>query len=150
MDINKHSEQMEKMFNHNRKISDQNDQFEQEIDDLQQYSRRNCLVINGIPETPSENTDKISLDVLNNKLKLRSPLAQSRWISSPWQAPESDDPLWCPQWPCPVIVKFTSYRSRSLVFANKRHLKGMSCIKRPDDVTNWKPSGPEMVRLSCS
>ncbi|XP_038062513.1 uncharacterized protein LOC119733004 [Patiria miniata] len=125
-DINKHSDQLEKMHNQNRKISDQNDQLKQEIGDLEQYSRRNCLLIHGIPETPNENTDKISLEVLNNKLKLDlhlHDLDRSHRLGKPRK---STTPSGAPQRPRPVIVKFTSYRSRSLVFANKRHLKGSS------------------------
>ena len=41
------------------------------IDDLEQYSRRNCLIFTGIKEAgedETENTDKVILDVCWNKL----------------------------------------------------------------------------------
>ena len=33
---------------------------------MEQYSRRNCLKITGIPEEKNENTDKLVLKVINN------------------------------------------------------------------------------------
>ena len=42
-----------------------------EIDELQQYGRRNAVVIAGVPEHEGENTDAIMLDIANNKLKVK-------------------------------------------------------------------------------
>ena len=38
------------------------------IDDQEQYSRRNCLLIHELTETETEDTDEMVLDVINNKL----------------------------------------------------------------------------------
>ena len=39
-------------------------------DDQEQYSRRNCLLIHGLTETKTEDTDEIVLDAINNKLNI--------------------------------------------------------------------------------
>ena len=39
-------------------------------DDAEQYSRRNCLTIHGVSESPNEETDKKVLDIINNNLGL--------------------------------------------------------------------------------
>ena len=38
------------------------------IDDLEQYSRRNCLLFVGIEERDDEDTDALVLDVCNSEL----------------------------------------------------------------------------------
>ena len=39
-------------------------------DDQEQYSRRTYLLIHGLTETKTENTDEVVLDVINNKLNI--------------------------------------------------------------------------------
>ena len=41
-----------------------------ELDALEQYSRRNCLIFHGIPEEKSESTTKAVLDVIYKKVSL--------------------------------------------------------------------------------
>ena len=42
--------------------------LEKKADDQEQYSRRNCLLIHGLTETKTEDTDEMVLDVISNKL----------------------------------------------------------------------------------
>ena len=51
-------------------LSEKLEKMEQSIDDQQQYSRRNCLLLHGIEETKGEDTDNIVLEVLNNDMGL--------------------------------------------------------------------------------
>ena len=44
--------------------------LEKKADDQVQYSHRNCLLIHGINKTKTEDTDKMVLDVNNNKLNI--------------------------------------------------------------------------------
>ena len=44
--------------------------LEKKADDQEQYSRRNCLLIHGLTETKTEDTDEMVLDVINNKLNI--------------------------------------------------------------------------------
>ena len=45
--------------------------LEKKADDQEQYSRRNCLLIHGLTETKTEDTDEMVLDVINNKLNIK-------------------------------------------------------------------------------
>ena len=44
------------------------DTYKREIEDLQWYSRRNCILIHGIPEERDDNICELALDIFNNKL----------------------------------------------------------------------------------
>ena len=57
----------------NKNLQDANDKLtarvaalEAQADQAEQYSRRNCLRISGIPETTGENTDNIVLSIAND------------------------------------------------------------------------------------
>ena len=91
--------------------------LEKKADDQEQYSRRNCLLIHGLTETKTEDTDEMVLDVINNKLNIemsqisidRSHRLRKR--KGPGQKPRA------------IIVKFTQYKDRHHVFRNKNLLK---------------------------
>lgn len=110
---------------------DRNDKREElvwELDGLEQYSRRNCLLVHGVAEPQAgtrsrENTDDVVLDVFNNKLGLNldgTDLDRSHRIGR--RSPQSGSSE--PNKPRPVIVKFVSYNVRAEVFRSKRKLKG--------------------------
>ena len=42
------------------------EELDERIDDLEQYSRRNCLKFSGIKETKGENTDALIINIINN------------------------------------------------------------------------------------
>ena len=90
--------------------------LEKTADDQEQYSRRNCLLIHGLMETRTEDTDEMVLDVVNNKLNIEiSQISIDRNHSlekrkGPCQKPRA------------VIVKFTRYNDRHHVFTNKKLL----------------------------
>ena len=97
----------------------------QQIDDLSQYSRKNCLKFSGIAENNTgskEDTDKLILN-LCNKIILKSSgvtldalaIDNSHRLGPKPRSPH--DP------PRDVIVKFVRYRDRALVYGNKRNLK---------------------------
>ena len=44
--------------------------LEKKTDDQEPYSRRNCLLIHGLNETKTENTDGMVLDVISDKLNM--------------------------------------------------------------------------------
>ena len=44
--------------------------LEKKADDQEQYSRRSCLLIHGLMETKTEDTDKMVLDVISNKINI--------------------------------------------------------------------------------
>ena len=92
--------------------------LEKKADDQEQYSRRNCLLIHGLTETKTEDTDEMVLDVINNKLNIEMSqisIDRSHRLGKrkgPGQKPRA------------IIVQFTRYKDRHHVFTNKKLLKG--------------------------
>ena len=73
-------------------LSEKLGKMEEGIDALQQYSRRNCLILHGIEKTKGEDTDNIVLEVLNNDIDSnisKSVLYRSHRIGNPSQGQSS-------------------------------------------------------------
>ena len=104
------------------------DKLTEDLDEMEQYSRRSCLIFIGIKEIGDipKDTDKVTLDVCSNKLSLNpmqeaidkshrlGPVRKARIEQGNAVIPSSR----------PIIVKFTNYHNRSTVFSSKRTLKG--------------------------
>ena len=93
------------------------------LNDSEQYSRRNCLRIYGIPEDDREDTDEVILNMASKDLKVTlrpEDIDRSHRIGAPRPVKrgEKQKP------PRPIIVKFATYRARHLVIKNRRLLKG--------------------------
>lgn len=115
--------------------------LESSLDEQEQYSRRQCLRIYGVTEEANENTDKLVLD-LATKMKVpldprdidRShrispkPVATSLASES---ASSSTTPKSEPR-PKPLIVKFSRYNARQLLYAAKSKLKNSGILIRED------------------
>ena len=84
---------------------------EESQDRANQYSRRNCLRLSGFTETEQENTDDIVLEAfraIGVDIQLTE-IDRSHHVGSPRGSADSDSK------PRDIIVKFTSYRSRTKV-----------------------------------
>ena len=95
------------------------DTLECKIDDLEQYFRRNCIKITGVSENKDENSDDVALNVINKlilgpeKISISiDKIERSHRVGKPRGNRPRD-----------IIVKFTSYRDRALVYAKKSNLK---------------------------
>ena len=44
--------------------------LEESIDQQEQYSHRNCLLIHGVEENSNEDTDQLALNIINNDLEI--------------------------------------------------------------------------------
>ena len=91
---------------------DQMQEIQNRYDSLEQYGRRNCLLVHGIPENPGECTDDLVLNVFNKKLKVAintSNLDRSHRLGR--RSPNKNRP---------IIVKFSTYNARSQVFKVKK------------------------------
>lgn len=106
------------------------DILKDEVDSLEQYSRRNCLLIHGIKEDldesgstatdRNENTDDITIKFFQDHLNLNI---------NEWDIERSHRlGRLKPDRPRPIIVKFTRYNTRSEVFRAKRLLKGTGFV----------------------
>lgn len=104
------------------KISVLEAKLEEKHDCLEQYQRRQCLRIFGVPESEGEDTDAIAVDVaaqIGVELEVHD-IDRSHRVGRRGERPR------------PVIVKFVSYRKRREVFLNKKKLKGKPITIRED------------------
>ena len=92
-----------------------------QIDALEQYSRRNCLLLHGIPEAVDEKTDDL----------VRSTIASNLDINIKAKAIDRSHRLGKPKTdgkPRPIIAKFVRYNARRNVFVNKKSFKGSNIM----------------------
>ena len=102
----------------------QNIDLVKKLDDAEQYSRRNCLRISGVPETEGENTDELVLDIASSRLRVNislSDIDRSHRTGKPDINKTRS-----------IIVKFTSYRARNTFIRDRRKLKGSGIVVRED------------------
>ena len=89
------------------------------MDAAEQYSRRNCLRISGIEEREHENTDNIVLDIaeaINVNIDIRD-IERSHRLGKPGT---DEEPRTKPR---DIIVKFGSYRPRSMFYKARTQTK---------------------------
>ena len=94
------------------------DELENVTDRQEQYSRRNCLLVHGITETKDENTDKIVIDLVNDKLGVN---VTENDIDRSHRIGEKKDDSTKSR---PIIVKLVRHNTRKKIFDNKKRLKG--------------------------
>ena len=124
-------------------LDNDNRALREELDTIEQYSRRNCLVVHGIPETKEDCSDAL-LHVFNGQLNVSvAPHCIDRSHRLGRFQPSSHKPR-------PVIVKFVSYDTRRQVFSAKRRLKGTNIVvtenltKRRSDLLNRTRVQPDV------
>ena len=109
-----------------RILSDENAQLKRRVEELEmkvdradQYSRRNCLRVAGIPETEGESVDEkvlemataVEADISINDIDRSHRLGKLRRTSEQSAKPRD------------IIIKFTSYRARQELLKNKSKLR---------------------------
>ena len=117
-EINSLKEKVDSVMKRNEVLERQLVDQEKRIDEQEQYTRRNCLLIHGVKEENNEDTDQLCLDTFNKDMELKvSPtdLDRSHRLGKPRSSGEK---------PRPIIVKFSRYNVRYSVFKNKKKLKG--------------------------
>ncbi|MEW8545707.1 MAG: hypothetical protein AB2693_19470 [Candidatus Thiodiazotropha sp.] len=108
--------------NENRSLTSRVTALESQVDQAEQYSRRNCLRISGIQETNNENTDEIVLKVASD-------------IGSSVQLPDIDrshrigNPNRNRIKPRDIIVKFATYRARADFYKKRTSLKDSGYLR---------------------
>lgn len=88
------------------------------LDDLDQRSRRNCVVIHGLSESTNEDTTESVKAFLNNQLKIE---VHSFAISN---AERINSANRVENRPRPIIVRFNDHRDIIKIWKTKRTLKG--------------------------
>ena len=87
------------------------------LDRQEQYSRRNCLLIHGLPESKNENTDELVIDTIKEKMGEeieRNEIDRSHRLGAPKNNGKSR----------PIIIKFVRYNIRCRIFKNKKKIVG--------------------------
>ena len=113
--------------------SDSIQKLQAEMNSLEQYSRRNCLLVFGVKEERSEDTTEVVRGIVSRHLGIelrkddidRSHRVQPRrrQENNSADTTEQNTNKRTPP-PKPIIVKFTTYRVRNAVISNRRKLKG--------------------------
>jgi len=95
--------------------------LERRIEELEQYSRRTCLSIANVPESSSENTDDIILDIAKDmKINLkREEISRSHRIPTRNKNKKVKD----------IVVRFTTYNKRRTFYDAKSKLKNSETHK---------------------
>lgn len=124
--------------------------LENDTNNLEQYSKRNCILFFGVPETKEEDTTQLICKIAREKLRVDlqpSAIDRSHRLQRRSQANDANDasrgtpssghmqtrsgrrdqsnqgssPSAAPR---PLLVKFVSYQSRQMVIKNRKLLKG--------------------------
>jgi exosome complex exonuclease DIS3/RRP44 len=109
-------------------MSQQHEQLWSKTDDLEQYSRRNCLRIFGVPESRDENTDQLVVKVAKDigvdlgLCDIDRSHRVGKKISNKHRA---------------IICKFVSHNARQAIYSNKKKLKG-SKVHIVEDLTKLR------------
>ena len=87
------------------------------LDRQEQYSRRNCLLIHGLPESKNENTDELVIDTIKEKMgeeTEKDEIDRSHRLGAPKINGKSRQ----------IIIKFIRCNIRCRIFKNKKKLMG--------------------------
>lgn len=97
-------------------LTETNNKLTMELDKLQQYTRRNNIRIFGVPLIEGENVDEVVLRLFNFTMKLNmrdiNIIDRAHRLGKIINGKQS------------IMVKFISYRDRSMVLKSRRLLKG--------------------------
>jgi hypothetical protein len=106
---------------------------ELKIDDLEQYGRRTCLRVFGIPEKSGESTDNIVIKLCKERLDVDlkiDDIHRSHRVGRLQQPGQQESKG--KDRHRPIIIRFDGYRTRQRVFAAKKALKGTGITIRED------------------
>lgn len=98
-------------------LEDEVDQLKEKVDFQEQYTRRNNLRITGVPERENEDILKTTLDLINNKVCVSSPICEADIDRVHRLGKPRIDGTYRP-----VMVRFATYRTRQHVYRHRLHL----------------------------
>ena len=94
------------------------DSITKQNDDAEQYSRRNCIVFHGLPETDNENTDETIIKICREKMKIQ---IESKDLDRSHRLGRSNGGK-----PRGIIAKFANYNSRDKIYRARKVLRNCS------------------------
>ena len=108
-------------------MSEQADSLSGQVDKQEQYSRRNYVLLHGIPENKNEKTDDLCIVTINEQLELsviETDIERTHRIEKPRDPGQKSRP---------IIVKFVRCSDRKNVFTRKKTKRKEYCNYRKFD-----------------
>lgn len=119
---NKKDERITQLEERVKKLEKEKKDVCDNIDKMEQYSRRNCLLLHGVRENSNEDTDDIVVKTISENLDIdiqKEDLDRTHRIGKGNRADGKARP---------IIIKFARYNVRRNVYSNKKKLKGKSLL----------------------
>ena len=108
-------------------LQQKNDQLSVKIDELEQYSRRNCLILHGLPESSGDIVEAC-ITTINHAIPqaalARKDVDRAHRLGRQTPKHGTPDSSGLPTKPRATTLKFCSYASRETIFRSKRLFKG--------------------------
>ena len=86
------------------------------VEAMEQYSRRNCIIIHGLEQKQNEDTDQLAINFFKNRLKVN---VDHRDLDRTHRLPSANKPL---------IVKFARHNIKEKVYTDKTNLRGTKML----------------------
>ena len=119
--IQKDRAEKKKLINYLREevssLKKEHGQLKSDVENQEQYTRRNCFLVHGIPEEQGQSTDSIVLNAINEHLE--EGLTEVD-IEHTHRAGKSKQ---IKKKPRPIIIKFVRYNYRCRILLNKKSPK---------------------------
>ena len=96
-------------------LIEKNKSLTSDVDELEQYSHRNCLLLHGVQQNENKNTDDIALKTMSEELDIEikeNDLDRTHRISNRNRKDGK---------PRATIVKFTCYATRNKIYSNTKN-----------------------------
>ena len=127
IDLEKHTNEIKELHKKISKLNRDIKDLQKADDEAEQYSRRNCLRIYGVRESPNENNKldlNLSADVIDRSHRV-TPKSQARNEASENERSLSYAEATRRGTPRPIIVKFSRYNARHQVYLSGLRLKDL-------------------------
>ncbi|XP_071504671.1 uncharacterized protein [Diadema antillarum] len=152
LELKQRDEKISELASSSEKLQKKIKYLESELEKQEQYSRRQCLRVYGLPESPKENTDDAILALASKigvDLDVRD-LDRSHRITSKPRSGDRSTNHQSPAKPRPLLVKFARYNARNQMYAAKSRLKGTGIVIREDLTSERQELQLTGVPLDCT
>ena len=105
-------------------LKNEHEQLKSDVENQEQYTRRNFLLVHGIPEERGESTDSVVLNAINEHLEeglTEADIELTHRVGKPKQNKKT---------PRPIIIKFVRYNCTRRIFLNKKNLKTLRYLSQ--------------------
>ena len=95
-------------------LKSEHKQLKSDVENQEQYARRNCLLVCGIPKEQGESTDGIVLSTINENLEeglIEVDIERTQRVGKPRQNKKT---------PRSIIIKFVWYNCRRRIFLKQK------------------------------